>query len=142
MTPVFPVCNDMHICICTYIHIYICMYHTTCERVCVLVCMYTTIYVYYMCTIYVCTQLHKRTAYGIWSANLILRSQSNMSLFNDTWQMRRKELSNPLSLEIRQMTTPQRGWQLSKQGKKQQVFLFLFGTQSKARAGWPRRALY
>jgi len=36
--------------------------------------------------------------------NLILQSQSNWSLFSGTWQKRRKELFNRLSLEIGKMT--------------------------------------
>ena len=33
----------------------------------------------------------------------------------------------------------QRGWSLRKKGKKPKEFSFLFGTQSKAWAGWPTR---
>jgi len=39
----------------------------------------------------------------------------------------------------RQQYVPWRGWSLRKKRKKQKDFSFLFGTQSKARAGWPTR---
>jgi len=41
-------------------------------------------------------------AFGV-SFNLILQSQSNWSLFNGTWQKRRKEIDNQLSFEKIQM---------------------------------------
>ena len=45
------------------------------------------------------------TAYCIWSViQSQLQSQSRWSLFNGTWQKRRRELENRLRFEIEEMT--------------------------------------
>jgi len=58
-----------------------------------------------------------------------------MSLFKDTWQMRRKELCNPLSFEIRQMTTPQSlggdgSWAKKEKNKKHFSFFLVLNPRS------------
>jgi len=69
--------SDRVTCACRYARLRVCLYRQA---------------------IYTSPSLHP-IAFGV-SCNLILQSQSNWSLFNGTWQKRRRELDNRLSFEV------------------------------------------
>ena len=54
--------------------------------------------------IYIYTYIHIQPIKFRVSFNPILQSQSNWSLFDGTWQKKRRELDNQLSFEIGEMT--------------------------------------
>ena len=64
--------------------------------------MYMNMYaIMYMNIIFTCNI--QPIIFGV-SFNRILQSQSNLFLFNETWQKRRRKLETRLSFEIRAMT--------------------------------------
>jgi len=85
---------------CAHIHkrVYLSEFLCRSDRV-TFACRYARLRVcLYRQGMYMSSSLHP-IAFGV-SCNLILQSQSNWSLFNGTWQKRRRELDNRLSFEI------------------------------------------